>query len=309
MHDDSASLVAAMQRTLGETWSVQRAAASGFCDTWRARSARATWFVKSVPTSRAHVLEAEADGLRALESTRTLRVPQVHACWRDESADLAVLAVEWLELHPPAPGFGTRFGQALAALHAAAVDGDGDGRFGWHIDNRIGATLQTNRWSASDGTAGWIEFFARERLGAMRDRLAAAGAPPALTDEVDRVVQALPDFFGDGHVARPSLIHGDLWSGNWASLADGTPVVYDPAVSCSDAEAELAMLELFGAPPVGFWPAYRDAGLLSRGYAQRRPLYQLYHLLNHALLFGGGYLVQSLEVARRLARPSRQCGQ
>jgi fructosamine-3-kinase len=83
-------------------------------------------------------------------------------------------------------------------------------------------------------------------------------------------------------------------------LADGTPVIYDPAVSCSDAEAELAMMELFGAPPAGFWPAYREAAGLHAGYAARRPLYQLYHLLNHALLFGGSYAAQALRCARSL---------
>ena len=108
--------------------------------------------------------------------------------------------------------------------------------------------------------------------------------------------------FDDGRLPRPSLIHGDLRSGNWAMLADGSPVVYDPAASCADAEAELAMTELFGAPPAGFWPAYRAAGAgPSPGHARRRPLYQLNHLLNHALLFGGGCLPQSLALARRLS--------
>jgi protein-ribulosamine 3-kinase len=85
-------------------------------------------------------------------------------------------------------------------------------------------------------------------------------------------------------------------------LADGTPVIYDPAVSCSDAEAELAMMELFGSPPAGFWGAYREAAGLHDGYARRRGLYQLYHLLNHALLFGGGYVRQSMALAQGLLR-------
>ena len=134
----------------------------------------------------------------------------------------------------------------------------------------------------------------------MRDRLAARQA--SLSEAVDAVIQVLPAFFGDGHMPRASLIHGDLWSGNWGMLADGTPVIYDPAVSCSDAEAELAMMELFGQAPPGFSAAYSDAAALHPGYARRRGLYQLYHLLNHAILFGGAYLRQSLELARTLAR-------
>lgn len=112
------------------------------------------------------------------------------------------------------------------------------------------------------------------------------------------MVDALPRFFDDGHTPSPSLVHGDLWSGNWGMLADGTPAVYDPAVSCSDAECELAMMELFGAPPSGFWPAYREAAGLHAGYGRRRGLY---HLLNHALLFGGGYASQAEALARRMA--------
>jgi fructosamine-3-kinase len=79
-------------------------------------------------------------------------------------------------------------------------------------------------------------------------------------------------------------------------------VIYDPAVSCSDAEAELAMMELFGTPPTGFWPAYRETAGLAHGYAQRRPLYQLYHLLNHAVLFGASYEAQALACAQTLGR-------
>jgi len=107
----------------------------------------------------------------------------------------------------------------------------------------------------------------------------------------------MPRLFEDGHTPRPALVHGDLWSGNWGMLADGTPVVYDPAVSYSDAEAELAMMELFGSPPAGFWRSYRP----HEGYARRRPLYQLYHLLNHAVLFGGGYEQQARRAAEGVA--------
>lgn len=203
-----------------------------------------------------------------------------------------VLALEWLKLASPGSGFGERFGHALAALHCAPPPLDG---YGWHRDNFIGATPQAN-----GRHAGWIGFYGEQRLAAMRDKLAQHRADQPLLDAVGEVIAALPRFFADGHVPRPSLIHGDLWSGNWGMLADGTPVIYDPAVSCSDAEAELAMMELFGAAPASFWPAYREAAGVHAGYAARRPLYQLYHLLNHALLFGGAYAAQALRCARAL---------
>jgi fructosamine-3-kinase len=135
----------------------------------------------------------------------------------------------------------------------------------------------------------------------MRQRLAGAGAAASLLRATDAAIEAVPRFFDDGVALHASLIHGDLWSGNWGMRADGTPVLYDPAVSCSHAEAELAMMELFGRPPPGFWPAYRETAGLHAGYERRRGLYQLYHLLNHALLFGGGYAAQAEALARRLA--------
>lgn len=289
-------VAAALAARLGGAWRVRALGASGFTATWRADGAGVPLFVKTLPAAEADTLAAEADGLQALAATATVRVPAVAGCWLDD--DWALLALEWLELRGSADG--ARLGAALGALHAAPTEGGG--RFGWRRDNRLGSTVQRNAWSAAGGLDGWIEFFGQRRLLAMHAALAPAGAPAALGHAVEAVVAALPRFFDDGHVPRASLIHGDLWSGNHGALADGTPVVYDPAVSVSDAEAELAMLELFGSPPPGFWSAYRATAGLAPGYTRRRPLYQLHHLLNHALLFGGGYLAQSLALAERLRR-------
>jgi fructosamine-3-kinase len=300
--DSTRSITRSLEDALGGSWSVHRLEVSGFCATWRARGVgQELLFLKSLPLDQAEVLEAESDGLAAISATAAIRAPAVIRCWRDGQRDLAVLALEWLELRTPGNGFGERFGRALANLHRASPP-EGAGRYGWRRDNMIGGTPQVNPWSEMGALAGWIDFFGSARLGAMRDRLARSGASAAHTQAIDAVVDALPSFFSDGHVPRASLIHGDLWSGNWGMLADGTPVIYDPAVSCSDAEAELAMMELFGSPPPGFWTAYREVAGLHEGYARRRALYQLYHLLNHALLFGGSYLSQALELARRLAR-------
>jgi fructosamine-3-kinase len=298
MERDVADVLAAR---IGGTWVLEPCGSSGFCPTWRARTAgrsaaRDVLFVKSVRTIQGAVLQAEADGLQALATAGSVRSPAVAGCWTAASLDLVVLAMEWLELAAnPLPGFGEKFGRQLAALHALAP-ATGDGRYGWRRDNWLGGTPQRNRWSKDSDLQGWLTFFAEERLGAMAERLSAAGEKPALIDAVRGVIDALPGFFADGHAPRPSLIHGDLWSGNWGSLSDGSPVIYDPAVSISDAEAELAMMELFGAPPSGFWPAYREVSPLHDGYVRRRKLYQLYHVLNHALLFGGGYARQAMSL-------------
>lgn len=286
----------ALARRVPGEWRLHGAPGSSFTETARAEGPDGTFFIKSVPLARADVLSAEADGLQALAGVGGVRVPVVRDCWVDEPTRRALLATEWLPLAPARAGGGERLGRALAALHAATPPGGG--RFGWHRDNYVGATPQRNGWSTSGGLDGWIEFHGERRLAVQRDLLAQDH--PDLARLVDEVITRLPRFFDDGHWPVPSLIHGDLWSGNRGSLGDGTPVVYDPAVSVSDAEAELAMMALFGTWPAGFADAYAEVRPMAPGHLRRRPLYQLYHLLNHAVLFGGGYVAEAAACARQL---------
>lgn len=292
-----------LNSVLGGAWTLRPLDVSDFSATWRADGPDGPLFVKTVPLARASMLEAEADGLEALAASGTVRTPQLAGCWRDEERGQTILAMEWLDLARPDHGFGARFGRALAALHNTPPP-DGGGRFGWHRHNVLGATPQLNTWSPQGGREGWLRFLTDQRLGALRERLARRGAPPALLMVLDPLIDGLECFFPADFSPRASLIHGDLWSGNRAMLKDGNPVVFDPAVSISDPEAELAMLELFGPAPAGFAEAYAEAGLLpdasDEGAVQRRKVYQLYHLLNHALLYGGGYMDQAERVARAL---------
>jgi protein-ribulosamine 3-kinase len=281
---------------LGGRWQLQAMGASAFCDTWEARQGRELLFVKSTAEPGAAMLRAEADGLRALAATRTIRVPAVHALL-DRPGGGVILVMEWLPLTRPDSEFGYRFGEALARLHAHPVPLHPP-LFGWRSDNYLGATPQRNKPTQPPTVTGWTAFFADARLRAMRQRL--RHAPSDLRLAVDAVIEALPRLFADGPPPRPALIHGDLWQGNWGMLADGTPVIFDPAVSCSDPQAELAMTELFGTPPRGFREAYALAGGTWPDL-KRTQLYQLYHLLNHAVLFAGSYLQQALRTARALA--------
>ena len=293
----------------GGPWTLQPLGASAFCTTWRASGAAGALFVKSTPAAapRAQgatagspagdsgphgitLLAAEADGLQALAATHTIRVPELALLHEDAAG--SVLAMEWLDLAPADPGFGRRFGAALARLHAAPCALQPPG-FGWRCDNYLGATPQVN----TPVDASWPDFFARCRLAAMRERLSRR-ATGELRRAIDDVIDALPQLV-PGAVA-PSLIHGDLWQGNWGMLADGTPVIFDPAVSCSHAQAELAMLALFGGLPDGFMAAYESSGGV-RAEPRRLRLYQLYHLLNHEVLFGG-YAAQALQCAREVLR-------
>lgn len=279
----------------GRSWELRALGHSTFCDTWQASQGRLKLFVKSADRAGAGMLRAEADGLRALAATGTIRVPAVHAL-EDLPGGGASLALEWLDFACPDAKFGARFGRALARLHMQRCPMEPES-FGWRSDNFIGATPQRNTPLQPACQMGWLMFFERARLCAMRERLPAAATE--LREAVDAVVEALPGVFADGYVPQPALIHGDLWQGNWGMLTDGTPVVFDPAVSCSDAQAELAMMELFGSPPRGFREAYEHSGGIWPDL-KRTQLYQLYHLLNHAVLFGGSYLQQALRSARAL---------
>jgi protein-ribulosamine 3-kinase len=285
----------ALAATLGGPWELRPLGASTFCETWQASQGRLKVFVKSAPRSGAAMLRAEADGLRTLAATGCIRVPAVHSL-TDLPGGGAALALEWLDFATPDAGFGARFGKAMAALHANRCPLEPAG-FGWRVDNYLGATPQRNTPLQPPGRAGWMAFFARSRLAPMRDRLPATLTE--LRDAVDEVIEELPRCFTDGHLPEPSLIHGDLWQGNWDMLEDGTPVIFDPAISCSDPQAEIAMMELFGSPPQGFRQAYEAAGG-SWPSEERLKLYQLYHLLNHVVLFGGGYGAQALRIARSL---------
>jgi len=149
-------------------------------------------------------------------------------------------------------------------------------RFGWARDNRIGSTPQKNAWCDD-----WSEFWRTRRLEEQISMARTRGfdvAMPSLHLLKERKPQ-------------PSLLHGDLWSGNAGFTKEG-PVVFDPAVYYGDREADLAMTELFGGFPREFYKAYNETFPLDAGYEKRKHLYNLYHLLNHLNLFGGGYLGQ-----------------
>jgi fructosamine-3-kinase len=186
-------------------------------------------------------------------------------------AGQAFLVMEFLELR--ARGDWATLGRMLAHAHRQTGP-----RFGWARDNFIGATPQRNGWRDD-----WRQFFAEYRLA---PQLALA-REKGFEIDIGSALDAL-----DGHRPAPSLVHGDLWSGNAAFLADGAPVLFDPAVYYGDREADLAMTELFGGFPEEFYAAYDAAYPLEPGYARRKHLYNLYHLLNHLNLFGGGYLEQ-----------------
>jgi len=233
------------------------------------------FFVKTNTANFLPMFEAEAEGLRDIAATKTIRVPEP-VVW-GEGQSTAYLVLEWLDLGHR--GDGAIMGEQLAALHRHTSP-----THGWHRDNTIGSTPQPN-----PETENGIEFLREHRLGHMLRLLDDRGVRiPGASTLLDR----LDDFF-PANPPPASLIHGDLWGGNASFLGDGTPVIFDPATHYADREADLAMSELFGGFGPHFYDAYRSSCPLDDGHPERRTIYQLYHILNHALLFGGGYASQA----------------
>lgn len=229
----------------------------------------------------AALFEAEAEGLRALADCPALRVPRVIACGRYD--ETAFLVLEHLVLKPV-----TSREDAVAAAHALAelhrIRGE---THGWHRDNFIGRTPQLNTPHRT-----WPYFFTHRRLLPQLELAKQKGHGGKLQSDGERLSEKLAALFVD-YQPQPSLLHGDLWHGNAAMDETGRFVVFDPATYFGDRETDLAMTELFGGFPERFYAAYREAWPLAPGFETRKMLYNLYHVLNHLNLFGGGYLRQA----------------
>jgi protein-ribulosamine 3-kinase len=243
------------------------------------------YFVKLNDARRLPMFIAEAKGLEAIAQTQSIRVP--HPVAHGIASRQSYLVLEHLELG--SRGNVRLLGEQLAALHQFTTK-----QHGFAHDNFIGTTPQPNTWSDD-----WIAFLRERRLGFQLQLAAQNGYGGRLQDLGARLLGKLPAFFA-GYAPQPSLLHGDLWGGNHAYLANGTPAIFDPAAYYGDREADLAMTELFGGYPADFYVAYRAAWPLDAGYAVRRELYNLYHILNHANLFGGGYARQAEGMMQRL---------
>lgn len=244
-----------------------------------------SFFAKCQPAAGLAMFEVEAVALAELAAANAVRVPQV-IC-HGLAAGQAYLVLEYLPLQ--AQGDAARLGRELARQHRVAAS-----RFGWTRDNWIGATPQRNTWRDN-----WVGFWRTQRLGFQLRRAAENGYGGALQRDGEFLLAHL-EFFFERYTPVPSLLHGDLWGGNHGFLADGTPVLFDPAVYFGDRECDLAMSELFGGFAPDFYAAYREAWPLDAGYPVRKALYNLYHILNHANLFGGGYATQAARMAGQL---------
>lgn len=238
-----------------------------------------SFFVKLNEPALKGMFEAERDGLEALAVPDGPRVPAPLAVGTTEGA--AFLVLEFIPLTSLAGESWARLGEQLAAVHRHTA-----AEFGWHRSNTIGATPQINDW-----TPKWVDFWREQRLGYQLKSAADNGLDDATVRRGGKLLERLDGLFAD-HDPLASLLHGDLWSGNVAADEAGNPVLFDPAVYYGDRECDIAMSELFGRVGPGFYDAYGNAWPLDPGYGARRTLYNLYHVLNHFNLFGGGYAGQ-----------------
>ena len=243
---------------------------------------------------------AEARGLDALRDAlqvqSQIRIPAIIG-WHD--ADRGGDALGWLALEylPPSTAgssYDRALGQGLALLHRTHGD-----QWGWSETNRIGPLAQSNQTHET-----WALFWAHERLKPQIDRARDGNAlAPGDLDLLERVLDTAAEVLADVEDEGPSLVHGDLWSGNVHAGPDGYPVLVDPAVYFGHREVDLAMAELFGGFPDRALACYRDEWPLTDGYEDvRRPLYQLYYLLAHLNLFGPGYLPGVRRAAGQVVR-------
>ena len=237
-------------------------------------------FVKVAPAERLPMFEAEAEGLDELAVAGACRVPR--ALGSGMAAGRAFLALEWVDFGPTTARAESLLGEQLAMQHRVTAP-----RFGWRRGNTIGSTDQHNDWDPD-----WTNFYAEHRLRYQLDLADRNGYNGRLTDTGRKLCEHVGAFFAS-YRPVPSLLHGDLWGGNWAATPSGQPVLFDPAVYFGDRETDIAMTRLFGGFGPSFYAAYDGSWPLDRDASIRQTLYNLYHVLNHLNLFGGGYQAQA----------------
>jgi len=254
---------------------------------YKIQTSEHSYFIKLNQPQLLSMFEAEACGLEEMGALNCVRVPQV-IC-HGQADGHSYLVLEYIELGSLRGHANQLLGKQLAQLHQHT-----QAFFGWHIDNTIGSTPQYNNREHD-----WLTFWQQHRLDQQLKFANQNGFGGKLQDKGQRLSNSLHHFF-EGYSPSPSLLHGDLWGGNTAADPQGNPVIFDPACYYGDRETDIAMTELFGGFGGDFFAAYQAEYPLDSGYKVRKTLYNLYHILNHVNLFGGGYLGQAESMIEQL---------
>ena len=251
------------------------------------KSEAVSFFIKFNQKNRLDMFEAEAAGLQEIEKAQAIAVPHVISCGVDGAQSYLIL--EKVSFTAGNTDSAKQLGQQLATMHKYTSS-----NYGWFQDNTIGSTCQKN-----SQTDNWINFWREQRLSYQLKLAKQKGAGASLIQKGESLSKKLDALF-IGYEPEASLVHGDLWSGNYGYLESGAPIIYDPAVYYGDRETDIAMTELFGGFSADFYSSYNQAWQLDSGYQQRKTLYNLYHVLNHYNLFGGGYAMQAENMLNKL---------
>ncbi|WP_416308359.1 fructosamine kinase family protein [Neptunicella sp. SCSIO 80796] len=235
------------------------------------------FFVKLASKGQHQRFESEVLGLEHLRVASAIYIPQVISC--GVVAQKSYLVLEYLPFVKPDEKDWRSFGQQLAKLHQF----EPQPMYGWQEDNYIGLSVQPNQWHKK-----WATFFAEQRIGYQLQLLKEKGHELA---NIDSIIAKVKELLHN-HQPKASLLHGDLWQGNLGFILHQS-CLFDPACYYGDRETDLAMSELFGQLPMPFYQGYNDIWPVDEGYEYRKSIYQLYHILNHALLFGGNYLASA----------------
>lgn len=280
----------AISQHLGEEFTIKsKSSVGGGCinSAFRVSSGKEDFFVKLNTADKLEMFIAEVEGLQELANANAIQVP-APVCY-GTADNQAYLVMEALNIGSGKAGVMQQFGEQLATMHQHTKS-----KFGWHRDNTIGSTHQPNKWNSS-----WLDFWRNERLGFQLTLAARHGASRSFLNKGEQLQDNLEIFF-DGYKPEASLLHGDLWSGNYSITLKGEPVIFDPAVYYGDREADIAMTELFGGFGHDFYSAYNNAWPLHVDYKIRKTFYNLYHIINHFNMFGGGYASQAEGMLDRL---------
>ncbi|ALG67079.1 fructosamine kinase family protein [Beggiatoa leptomitoformis] len=257
---------------------------------YRIEGAGQNYFVKLNTFDKFDMFVAEAMGLAELGQPAVIKVP-VPICW-GKTAEHAYLVLEYLPLRRDnLQQTSSKFGQQLAVMHRVSC---APAPFGWYRNNYIGTTPQTNTLAYD-----WVDFWCKNRLGYQLQLAHDNGYIGEIQELGARLLTEVALFFTT-YKPYNSLLHGDLWSGNYDIDIHGEPVIFDPAMYYGDREADIATTELFGGFHTSFYDAYQATWALDEGYTVRKNLYNLYHVLNHLNLFGGSYLAQAERIMHQL---------
>ncbi len=242
------------------------------------------FMVKTHKKDQLEMFIAEYHALNELQQVKQLQIPQP-ICY-GSCEDKSYLVMQYLPLS--ANGDQLVLGHGVANMHQIRSE-----KFGWKQNNTIGSTPQSNQYSDN-----WTEFWFYQRIKPQLELLAKKGYHQQLLAKSEQIYLQIEKLF-KYHQPQASLLHGDLWSGNFSFTMQGSPVIFDPALYYGDRETDIAMTELFGGFNQRFYQGYQEVFPLADDYQQRKEIYNLYHILNHANLFAGSYISQAQQIIQQ----------